>query len=86
MSPSQSSTEPETLREQIKWMVARCNEAMGDGFRGTPNSAVAAVCDELVQVRAELQQARAGMGVAVQVMTHEQIADWMTRLRRLENW
>lgn len=39
------SDEVERLREQIAWTVKRCNEAMGDGFNGTPNSAVAAVCD-----------------------------------------
>jgi hypothetical protein len=41
------------LREQIAWTVARCNATIGDGNEGTPNSAVAAVCDELERLRDE---------------------------------
>ncbi len=46
------------LQEQIDWTVARCNEAMGDGFSGTPNSSVAAVCDALIDSRGKIKKLR----------------------------
>ena len=45
----------ERLREQIDWTVTRCNAAMGDDFQGTPNSSVAAVCDEVERLREDDQ-------------------------------
>jgi hypothetical protein len=30
--------ENDALHKQIAWTVKRCNEALGDGFSGTPNS------------------------------------------------
>ena len=37
----------EECAEQVTWTTGRCNEAMGEGFQGTPASSVAAVCDTL---------------------------------------
>lgn len=39
------------LEEQVSWTTHRCNAAMGDGFNGTPNSSVAAVCDAVIAAR-----------------------------------
>lgn len=46
--------EREEFREQIDWTIERCNVAIGEGFAGTANSAVAAVCDLVERLRAEL--------------------------------
>jgi hypothetical protein len=48
--------EVDRLREQAAWTVERCNAAMGDSFDGTPNSAVAAVCDEVALLREALRE------------------------------
>lgn len=48
--------EVERLREQIAWMVGRCNATLGDGFSGTPNSSVAAVCAEVERLRDVLER------------------------------
>ena len=45
----------EDLREQISWATSRCNDAMGEGFSGTHDSAVAAVCDTLKLYRDVLE-------------------------------
>lgn len=50
--------EVERLREQVGWTVSRCNSAMGDGFSGTPNSSVAAVCDEVKRLRRAIERHR----------------------------
>ena len=52
----------EELREQISWATSRCNDAMGEGFSGTYDSAVAAVCDTLKIYREILERIAGGNG------------------------